>query len=240
MQDLATLAGTGGGAGRFARLLRAGVRTAIDLVLPPTCLSCRNPVATAGGLCSACWGGHGLHRAPLLRPARCDRLGTPFVSDDGDATLSPAAIADPPAYDRARAAAHWMARAGRELLTDADALVPVPLHWSRLWQRRFNQSAMLARAISARTNVPVADDILVRTRATAPQVGLARKERARNVQGAFAVENPARIRVKGRKLIVIDDVLTSGATVDACARVLRRAGATRVDVLVLARVVNFD
>jgi ComF family protein len=134
----------------------------------------------------------------------------------------------------------WMARAGQELCADADELVPVPLHWSRLWQRRFNQSAMLAREISARTNVPVADDVLVRTRATAPQVGLARKERARNVQGAFAVEKSARIRVKGRKLIVIDDVLTSGATADACARVLRRAGAARVDVLVLARVVNFD
>ena len=185
---------------------------------------------------------------------------------DGDATVSPAAIADPPAYDQARAAARfgdvardlvhllkygdrldlaaplggWMARAGRELLADADELVPVPLHWSRLWQRRFNQSAMLARAISARANAPVADDVLVRTRATPPQVGPARKERARNVQGAFAVEKSARIRVKGRNLIVIDDVLTSGATADACARVLRRAGAARVDVLVLARVVNFD
>jgi predicted amidophosphoribosyltransferase len=99
---------------------------------------------------------------------------------------------------------------------------------------------MLARAISTLAKVPVADDILLRTRATPPRVGLARKERAQNVQGAFAVEKSARLRVKGRKLIVIDDVLTSGATVDACARVLRRAGAARVDVLVLARVVNFE
>ena len=251
--------------GRFARTLHAGMRTglraAVDLVLPPTCLSCRKPVGAAGGLCPACWTGMGFIERPY-----CERLGTPFVSDDGDATVSPAAIADPPAYDRARAAARfgdiardlvhflkygdrldlaaplggWMARAGRELLSDADELVPVPLHWSRLWQRRFNQSAMLARAISVRANVPVADDILVRTRATRPQVGLARKERARNVQGAFSVEKSARVRVRGRKLIVIDDVLTSGATADACARVLRRAGAARVDVLVLARVVNFD
>lgn len=251
--------------GRFARTLSVGVRTglraAIDLVLPPTCLSCRKPVGAAGGLCPSCWSGLGFIERPY-----CDRLGTPFASDDGDATISPAAIADPPAYDRARAAARfgdvardlvhllkygdrldlaaplggWMARAGRELLADADELVPVPLHWSRLWQRRFNRSAMLARAISARANVPVADDVLLRTRATPPQVGLARKERARNVQGAFAVEKSARIRVKGRNLIVVDEVLTSGATADACARVLRRAGAARVDVLVLARVVNFD
>jgi ComF family protein len=250
---------------RLVQALRSGVRSgfraAVDLVLPPTCLSCRKPVGAAGGLCPACWTGMGFIERPY-----CERLGTPFESDDGIAMVSPAAIADPPAYDRARAAARfgdiardlvhllkysdrldlvaplggWMARAGQELCADADELVPVPLHWSRLWQRRFNQSAMLAREISARTNVPVADDVLVRTRATAPQVGLARKERARNVQGAFAVEKSARIRVKGRKLIVIDDVLTSGATADACARVLRRAGAARVDVLVLARVVNFD
>lgn len=196
----------------------------------------------------------------------CERLGTPFVSDGGDGLLSPSAIAEPPAYDRARAAARfgdvardlvhllkygdrldlvrplggWMARAGSELLADADALVPVPLHWSRLFQRRFNQSAALAREISRLSSVPVLDDVLTRTRATPPQVGLARKERSQNVQGAFAVERSARSGVKGKKLIVIDDVLTSGATADACARVLRRAGAARIDVLVLARVVNFD
>jgi ComF family protein len=257
-----TIENAGGGVGRsWSASLIGGVRAAVDLVLPPTCLSCRKPVGAAGGLCASCWTGMGFIERPY-----CDKLGTPFVSDDGDAMLSPAAIADPPAYDRARAAARfgdvardlvhllkygdrldlaaplggWMARAGREFLSDADALVPVPLHWSRLWQRRFNQSAMLARAVAGLAKVPVADDMLARTRATPPQVGLARKERAQNVQGAFAVEKSARIQVKGRKLILIDDVLTSGATVDACARVLRRAGAARVDVLVLARVVNFE
>lgn len=196
----------------------------------------------------------------------CERLGTPFTSDIGGAVLSPAAIADPPAYDRARAAARygdvardlvhllkygdrldlarplgrWMARAGAELLADADALVPVPLHWSRLWQRRFNQSAALAQAISSISGVPVADHILARDQATPPQVGLTKSERASNVQGAFSVPKSARIDVKGRKLVVIDDVLTSGATANACARVLRRAGASRIDVLVLARVVGYE
>lgn len=196
----------------------------------------------------------------------CERLGTPFTSDIGGAVLSPAAIADPPAYDRARAAARygdvardlvhllkygdrldlarplgrWMARAGAELLADADALVPVPLHWSRLWQRRFNQSAALAQAISSISGVPVADHILARDQATPPQVGLTKSERASNVQGAFSVPESARIDVKGRKLIVIDDVLTSGATASACARVLRRARASRIDVLVLARVVGYE
>src|SRR5690606_9705232 len=109
----------------------------------------------------------------------------------------------------------WMARAGAELMEDADALVAVPLHWTRLWQRRFNQSAMLARAVSRLGGVPVLDHVLARRRATSPQVGLGKSERARNVRGAFIAPEEARIHVTGRKLILIDDVLTSGATVDA-------------------------
>lgn len=239
---------------------RSVARSVVDLVLPPTCLACRKPVGDQGGLCADCW-----NRIGFIERPYCERLGTPFPHDTGGALISPAALADPPAYDRARAAARysdvardlvhllkygdrldvarplarWMARAGAEVIEDADALVPVPLHWTRLWRRRFNQSAVLARAISALTSVPVADRVLARERATRPQVGLARAERARNVQGAFAVPKSARTDVTGRSLVVIDDVLTSGATVDACARVLRRAGARRVDVLVLARVVDF-
>lgn len=261
METAGGLAGERRILGDVLHLLREGARRAADLVLPPTCLSCRRPAGAAGGLCPSCWQNIGFIERPY-----CEKLGTPFVSEAGEGLLSPAAIADPPAYDRARAAARfsdvarelvhllkygdrldlaaplggWMARAGRELLADADALVPVPLHWSRLFQRRYNQSAMLAREVSRRAKLPVEDDILLRTRATRPQVGLARKERARNVQGAFAIAPGARIRVKGKKLVVIDDVLTSGATADACARILRRAGAVRVDMLVLARVVNFE
>lgn len=245
----------------LTRFFRRAARAAVDLVLPPTCLACRKPVDVAGGLCPSCWTAMGFIERPY-----CERLGTPFVSEEGGALLSPTAIADPPAYERARAAARygdvarelvhflkygdrldlarplgqWMARAGAELLSDADALVPVPLHWTRLLQRRFNQSAMLAQTIGAAANVAVADHIIVRSRATRPQYGLARSERARNVQGAFEVAKAARVDVKGRKLILVDDVLTSGATVDACARSLRRAGASRVDVLVLARVVGYE
>ena len=261
MEAAGSLADERRSSGAVLRALRHGLRRAADLVLPPTCLSCRKPAGVAGGLCPGCWQGIGFIERPY-----CEKLGTPFVSEIGEGALSPSAIANPPAYDRARAAARfsdvardlvhllkygdrldlanplggWMARSGRELLADADALVPVPLHWSRLFQRRYNQSAMLAREVSRLVKVPVEDDILLRTRATRPQVGLVRKERAQNVQGAFAVAEGARIRVKGKKLVVIDDVLTSGATADACARVLRRAGAARVDMLVLARVVNFE
>ncbi len=173
------------------------------------------------------------------------------------------AIANPPAYDRARAAVRyddiarnlvvglkygdrldlapmmgrWMARAGRELMHDADALLPVPLHWRRLWARRFNQSAALARAISDICGVPMLDGALSRIRATPQQVGLSKAARADNVQGAFRVPADQKINVAGRRLVLIDDVLTSGATVDTCVRALLRAGAAHVDVVVFARVV---
>lgn len=242
-----------------AQILAAGGRAFAQTVLPPTCLSCRKPASESGGLCAKCWQGAGFIEAPY-----CERLGTPFAYDSGAPLISPAAFADPPVFDRARAAmrfsdvardlvhllkygdrldlvkhfAGWMARAGGALLRESDALVPVPLHWTRLFQRRFNQSAELARAISRHAQQPVIDDALIRVRATPPQVGLARDERAKNVHGAFAIEKDVRWKVKGKRIVLIDDVLTTGATANACARILRRAGAARVEVLTLARVVD--
>jgi ComF family protein len=131
----------------------------------------------------------------------------------------------------------WMARAGRELLEGADALLPVPLHWHRLWSRRFNQSATLAGSVSRASGVPVLHEAIKRVRATPQQVGLSKTERADNVQGAFRVPPEHKAQVAGRRLVLVDDVLTSGATVDTCARALLRAGAAHVDVLVFARVV---
>src|SRR6476469_7554369 len=230
---------------RIAGPLRGAMRFLADTALPPLCPSCRTPLGAGAGLCADCW-------AKL-----------PFIDDPGPGLLSMEAIANPPAYERSRAAVRyddiareivhrfkygdrldlapmlgqWMARAGRELTPGADALVPVPLHWRRLWSRRFNQSAALATAICGLTGVPVLTDALKRVRATPQQVGLDKAERASNVQGAFKVPPERKAAVKGRRLILIDDVLTSGATVDACARALLRAGAAQVDVLVFARVV---
>jgi ComF family protein len=131
-----------------------------------------------------------------------------------------------------------MARAGAELLDEADVLVPVPLHRMRLAARRYNQAMALARAISAACGVPADSFALERAKPTPPQVGLSRLQRAANVQGAFRVPEEARIRVAGRRVVLVDDVLTSGATTNAAARVLFRAGAAAVDVLVFARVVT--
>jgi ComF family protein len=178
--------------------------------------------------------------------------------------LSMEAISNPPAYTRARAAVRyddiarslvhalkyqdrtdlapamgrWMARAGHELLDDADVLVPVPLHWRRAWRRRFNQSGALARVIERQTNVKLAPDALQRIRPTQQQIGLSRPQRASNVQGAFKVAADRQSSIAGRRVVLVDDVLTSGATVDACARALLRAKAAQVDVLVFARVVD--
>lgn len=238
--------------------LRGVLRLALDVALPPLCPACRGPIGDGAGLCASCWS-----KLSLIEPPYCARLGIPFTYDPGPGLLSMEAIADPPAYDRARAAVRyddiaralvhafkfgdrldlaplmgrWMARAGRELLTDADALVPVPLHWRRLWARRFNQSAALAGTISAICSVPVLHGALQRVRATAHQVGLSKSERAQNVQGAFRIPPAQKAQVAGKRLVLVDDVLTSGATTDTCAHTLLRAGAAHVDVLVFARVV---
>ena len=244
---------------RFARALRAPLRLALDVALPPLCPACRDVVGESAGLCAACWS----KLSPIERPF-CERLGIPFVYDPGPGILSMQAIADPPAYTRARAAVryddvaralvhalkyadrldlaptmgNWMARAGRELLADADAIVPVPLHWRRSWARRFNQSAALSKIISERSGIPVVFEALKRVKATPQQVGLSKSERALNVQGAFRVSPAGKVDVSRRRIVLVDDVLTSGATVDACARALLRAGARQVDVLTFARVVD--
>ncbi len=241
---------------RAADAVRAVLRTVLDLALPPLCPACRDPVE-GQALCPACWS-----KLSFISRPYCERLGIPFVYDPGPGILSMEAIADPPAYQRARAAVRfdeisralvhalkygdrldlapmmgrWISHAGRELLAEADALIPVPLHWRRLWARRFNQSAMLAAAISTARGVPVAAGALKRVKPTAQQVGLSRTERAANVQGAFRVPPEGRGAVAGRRLVLVDDVLTSGATVDGCARALLRAGAANVDVLIFARV----
>jgi ComF family protein len=233
-------------------------RLALDVALPTLCVACREPVA-GDGVCAACWA-----KLSFIAPPYCPRLGIPFVYDPGPDLLSMEAIANPPAYARARAAVRyddvartlvhglkyqdrtdlapamgrWMARAGRELLAEADALVPVPLHWRRGWSRRYNQSGALARVVERQSGVKLVSEVLRRVRPTQQQIGLSRPQRASNVQGAFKVASHRQSEIHGRRVILIDDVLTSGATADACARALLRAKAASVDVLVFARVVD--
>ncbi|MEM7192864.1 MAG: ComF family protein [Pseudomonadota bacterium] len=238
---------------------RSALRSATDVLLPPVCAVCRDPVSTQGLVCGPCFSGIEFISSPL-----CDRLGIPLPFDTGAPSLSAAAIAAPPAYDRTRAVARysntmrdliqsfkyrdrheglhlfgqWMGRAGAELLADADLIVPVPLYRSRLWSRRFNQSALLAREIAQRSGVTADCFVLQRTRRTASQVGLSADQRKRNVAGAFKVPQSRAAAIAGKSIVIVDDVITTGATVEACARILKRAGAVRVDVLALARAVE--
>jgi len=238
----------------------AGVRL-LDLVYPPSCLCCREAVAAHGGLCADCWNDMGLIERPY-----CERLGTPFERDfEAPGMISPEAAAHPPVFARARAVARydggtaralanrlkyydrlelaepmgrWMARAGAELLRDADVLAPIPLHRLRLASRRFNQSAALARVISRESAVPLETMALERVKPTAPQVGLTRPQRAANLSGAFRVDKARAGRIAGGAVVLVDDVLTTGATANAAARALLKAGAARVDLLVFARTVT--
>jgi ComF family protein len=233
-------------------------RAALDTLYPPTCLACRAATDRHGALCPRCWSAMRFIERPY-----CERLGTPFEHDLGQGLISPQAMADPPAFSRARAVARfedgpartlvhrlkysdraelsrpvasWMARAGADILADADLLTPVPLHALRLWRRQFNQAAALATEISRQTGKPCDLTALRRVKATSSQVGLSRTQRAENVQGAFRIAEGAALR--GLNVVLIDDVLTSGATANAGSRALLRAGAKRVDVLVFARVVT--
>jgi len=245
---------------RVLDLVRRGGIAVLDGLLPPHCLACDERVTEQGGLCAACFGG--LHR--IVSPF-CDRCGVPFAHDGkGEEGQCPACLADPPAFRRARAAfayneavarlvlplkhadrtematllARQMAAAGTELLGGADLLVPVPLHRGRLFRRRYNQSALLAMRLGRLAGRPVLPDALRRGRRTPPLGSLGAAARRAALEGAIGVAPRAVPRLRGRRVLLVDDVLTSGATAGACAEALLGAGAAEVAVLAAARVAD--
>lgn len=244
-------------AGRGVDALKAAGRGVLDFALPPMCPVCERCVQGQPLLCDQCW-----PDLKLLSPPWCDRLGIPLHYDLGEDGWSAAALADPPLFDRARAAAlyegpardlihafkfrrHYklshllapiMLRAAREVVGDAGVLVPVPLHSARLRQRGYNQAALLAQEIGKQMEREVVPDGLVRLRRTRQQVGLTREDRRANVRDAFALSERFGFSVAGAHMVLVDDVLTTGATANECARLLKEAGAAQVDVLVFALV----
>jgi ComF family protein len=237
----------------------AAGRRLLDSVLPPLCLGCNEIVAEPGALCATCWPGFSFIAAPM-----CMRCGVPFAEHIGDGAQCGACLRRPPRYLRARAAlvyddrskrlvlpfkhgdrtdmakscGRWMARAGHELLAEADLVAPVPLHWRRLFTRRYNQALLLARSVARHGGRPVVPDLLHRARWTGSQAGLKADERRTNVRRAFEINARWAGKVRGKAVVLVDDVLTTGATVEACTLALQRAGARHVDVLTLARVVR--
>jgi ComF family protein len=237
---------------------RAG-RALLDLLLPPQCVTCDEPVEAPGQMCADCFRQTGFITEPF-----CARCGVPFANAGlGGATgLCPACEAMPPVFRRARAALRYdaqarrlilplkhgdrqelagtlaphMARAGAQLLRDSDVLVPVPLHRTRLFHRRYNQAALLAQAVGRIAGRPCALDALIRLRPTESLGEKSTEERAAEVAGVFAVRPSRLTSIVARRVLLVDDVMTSGATSNACATALQASGASSVDVLAAARV----
>lgn len=236
--------------------MRRAAGAVLDLVYPPVCAGCGVLTGGPPGLCARCWS-----QLPFIERPFCEVLGTPFSHDLGPGILSADAIADPPPFDRLRSAAlhdararalvhalkyrdrtdlapmmaRWMLRAAEGAVEAADAVVPVPLHRFRLFWRKFNQSAELARALGALAGKPVLFNAVSRSRHTRRQIGLGTRARKDNVRGAFAVTEAGRAALFGRRVVLVDDVYTTGATVAAVTRALKRAGAAEVTVLTFAR-----
>ncbi len=241
-----------------AALRSAGLRL-LDLLLPPQCLTCDAPVGVPGQFCGECFRRTGFITRPF-----CERCGAPFAyaAQSGPDGLCPHCRDDPPPYARARGALRYdeqakrlvlglkyadhteyaaalgtmMARAGRELLASAEVLVPVPLHRRRLLSRRFNQAALLGRVIARLSGKPLLADALLRTRRTRPLEDRSAAQRAAELAAAIALRPSRLAAIRGRRVLLLDDVLTSGATAGECARTLLAGGAGAVDVLVAARV----
>ncbi|MEL6423516.1 MAG: ComF family protein [Pseudomonadota bacterium] len=243
---------------RLVHGLALVARAAGNFLVPPVCVACHEPTIEHNTLCMQCW-----TRVDFIHTPICDVLGLPLPFATGEKTISAAALAAPPAYDRARAMTsydgvsrelvhavkyadrtdalamlgRWLSLAARDFADEVDLVIPIPLNRWRLLSRRFNQAALLATALGRETGWPVAVDALRRIKRTRTQVGLTANQRRSNVSGAFRVQPRYQAEIRDRNILLVDDVLTTGATIDAAARTLRRAGARRVNVVTVARVV---
>lgn len=241
---------------RFFRLVtNTFVRPVLDMLYPPACAACGIRTKRHHALCPNCW-----KQMRFIERPYCEVLGIPFRKDQGEGFVSPQAIAEPPVFDRLRCAAlhegparqlvhslkykdrtdlaamlaAWMARAGKAELLSCDAIVPIPLHWTRLFSRRFNQAEELSRHLAKQAGRPMLAGSLIRRKRTRRQVGLTASGREENMRAAFMMARGHENDVFGKRIILVDDVYTTGATISAAARVLRRAGAADITVLSFA------
>lgn len=229
-------------------------RGILDALLPPLCPSCKTAVTRHQALCSACFAD-----MEFLTASLCESCGVPFPLAMPEGTRCAQCVEAAPSFTKARAVCayndvsrtlitrlkyadqtqlapflgNWMARHGAALIAQSDLIAPVPLHRRRLFSRMFNQSLLIARAVAKETSLPLTPDLLIRRRHTEQQTGKSRLQRRANVKGAFVL-NPKH-EIRGQRILLVDDVMTTGATVEACARTLKKTGAAEVYVLTFAR-----
>jgi len=250
----------GGGFGAaLGGLGRQAGQMAARLLFPPCCFGCGRTVAQNGDLCPQCWG-----KMPFITQPYCPIMGIPFRYDPGDGFLSGEALQEPPVFTAARAVAlhrglamrmvsglkysgrtelapimaEWMLRAGADIVAQADAIIPLPLHNRRFRRRGYNQAAELGRNLARLAGKEFLPQILARRKYTVPQVGLSAKARARNVRGVFAARPEGKPLIKDKAVLLVDDVYTTGATVKAAARALKRAGAAQIFILTFTMAVK--
>ncbi len=239
-------------------IVQTAIAKCFDLVIPPRCLACKAMVDCQGSLCSSCW-----QQIDYITAPQCKICGFPFEYHYADKSLCGACLQEQPIFNQARSTfiytdaskplilrfkhadgihaaltfGKWMANAGKELLDNADLLLPVPLHWTRLFTRRYNQAALLVNSLAQETGIPAYNDILTRNRYTPSQGQRTPRQRKLNVSGAFNVAKKHQQLIVDKRLLLVDDVYTTGATVNACAKSLLKHGVAAVDVLTLARIV---
>lgn len=231
----------------------------LDIILPPHCLLCKNTVEENGSLCSSCWSD-----MDFISKTSCSICSTPFEFDVGEDSLCASCIKERPIYDRsktvfiyndksrklitgfkyedkihaAKSFAKWLFTTGKDLVEESDLIIPVPLHRIRLFTRRYNQSSLIAAELAKQVYLPVAHDVLIRKKNNKPQASLPRNQRLKNVIGAFAVKEKCKNLIEGKNILLIDDVMTTSATVSECAKVLKKNGAAKVNILTLAKTVR--
>lgn len=233
--------------------------TLLNLFFPPGCLNCDALVPTHGTLCTECW-----TQIQFITDPFCSCCGLPFEYKMGEDALCGECMRERPAYSCSRAAfkydehskqlilklkyqdqgwlapvyANWLAKAGAELIAASDMILPVPLHYWRFVGRRYNQAGLLSQALAKICELPAHPDALRRMRRTPPQTGLTRKQRADNVRGAFSVNPRYADKIKNKNILLIDDVMTTGSTINSCTKTLLKEGASNVNILTLARTMN--
>lgn len=231
----------------------------LNILFPPQCLNCEVRVPTHGTLCLECW-----QKISFISDPMCDCCGLPFDYDIGEKALCAECMNTPKPYARIRSAFRydehsrklitrfkysdqtqlakiygtWLAKAGGTIIQHSDFIIPVPLHYFRFIGRRFNQSALLAHVLSKKTGIKTLPDALKRKRYTTPQTGLTKTQRKDNVKGAFAMNGRYMKDIKGKNILLIDDVVTTGSTIEQSTRTLLKAGAAQVNVLTLARAIK--